>query len=137
MAMQETVFDKILRGEIPCAKIFEDEKIFAFMDAFPQSRGHALIIPKRKCESLFDIDAQSLTAVVQFSRQLAAAQRKVLQADGIRVCQFNGAAAGQTVFYYHMHLIPHWEGQALAAHGGGMADLAELQVLAKALSEAL
>lgn len=135
--MQDTVFDKILRGEIPCAKIYEDEKIFAFMDAFPQSKGHALIIPKRKSESLFDMDGDSLAAVVQFSQKLAAAQRKVLKADGIRICQFNGSAAGQTVFYYHMHVIPMWDGQALDAHGGAMADPAALQALAAQLREAL
>ncbi|MDO5091640.1 MAG: HIT family protein [Cardiobacteriaceae bacterium] len=135
--MSDTVFDLILRGEIPCAKIFEDDALLSFMDAFPQSRGHALIVPKRKCTSLFDIDGDSLTAVVQFSRRLAVAQRKVLQADGIRVCQFNGAAAGQTVFYYHMHLIPMWEGKSLASHGGGMADMAELTALAAQLREAL
>lgn len=133
----DTVFDKILRGEIPCAKIFEDDAIFSFMDAFPQSRGHALIIPKRKCESLLDIDEDALASVVRFSKKLAAAQRKVLNPDGIRVCQFNGAAAGQTVFYYHMHLIPMWEDKTLAEHGGGMADLAALQDLAKALAGAL
>lgn len=135
--MSDTVFDKILRGEIPCAKIYEDDVIFSFMDAFPQAKGHALIIPKRKCTTLFDIDEASLIAIVAFSKKLAVVQRKVLQADGIRVCQFNGAAAGQTVFYYHMHLIPEKEGQTLAAHGGHMADMAELQLLAGQLREAL
>lgn len=133
----DTVFDKILRGDLPCAKIFEDESIFSFMDAFPQSRGHALIIPKRKYESLFDIDEESLGAVVRFSKKLASAQREILKADGIRVCQFNGSAAGQTVFYYHMHLIPMWEGKMLSEHGGGMADPAVLQDLAKELAGAL
>lgn len=135
--MSETVFDLILRGDIPCAKIYEDGQLLSFMDAFPQSRGHALIIPKRKCESLFDIDDDSLKAIVTFSRKLAAAQRKVLQADGIRVCQFNGAAAGQSVFYYHMHLIPIWQGKSLSEHGGKMADADELTALARQLAEAL
>lgn len=135
--MSETVFDKILRGDIPCAKIYEDDVLFSFMDAFPQAKGHALIVPKRKCTSLFDIDEASLLAVAAFSRKLAEAQRLVLQADGIRICQFNGAAAGQTVFYYHMHLIPHWQGQALAEHGGGMADMNALRTLAAQLAEAL
>lgn len=137
MLMSDTIFDKILRGEIPCAKVYEDDSLFVFMDAFPQSRGHTLIVPKRKCESLLDIDRESLTAVIQFSQKLAAAQKKVLHADGIRVCQFNGAAAGQTVFYYHMHLIPHYANETLAEHGGGMANLAELQGLAQQLAEAL
>lgn len=137
MCATDTVFDKILRGDIPCAKIYEDDLLFAFMDAFPQARGHALIVPKRKCESLFDIDDASLAAVVGFSKKLAAAQRKVLGAEGIRVCQFNGAAAGQTVFYYHMHLIPAWEGDTLSAHGQEMADAETLSVLARQLAEAL
>lgn len=135
--MNDTIFDKILRGEIPCAKIYEDDAVFSFMDAFPQSKGHALIIPRRKCESLFDIDDAALTAVVSFSKKLAAAQKKVLRADGIRVCQFNGAAAGQTVFYYHMHLIPHYADESIAAHGEGMADMAELHALAEKLRGAL
>lgn len=135
--MSETVFDLILRGDIPCAKIYEDETLLSFMDAFPQSRGHALIIPKRKCESLFDIDDDSLAAIVKFSRKLALAQRKVLQADGIRVCQFNGAAAGQSVFYYHMHLIPMWQGKSLSEHAGEIADVGELAELARQLSEVL
>lgn len=135
--MSETAFDLILRGDIPCAKIYEDEALLSFMDAFPQSRGHSLIIPKRKCESLFDIDDDSLAAIVKFSRKLALAQRKVLQADGIRVCQFNGAAAGQSVFYYHMHLIPMWQGKSISEHNGKMANSDELVALAHQLAEVL
>lgn len=132
-----TIFSKILSGAIPCAKIYEDEQIFSFMDAFPQSRGHALIIPKRAAPDLFTVAAEDLAAVARFSQRLARAQREALRPDGIRVMQFNGAAAGQTVFHYHMHLIPVWEGEALGAHGGGQADLTELEALAAKLRSQL
>lgn len=111
-----TVFDKILAGELPCAKIYEDDKIFAFMDAFPQSTGHSLIIPKRGGRDIHEVSDADLSAVIVFSRRLAGALRDVLQPDGIKVVQFNGAAAGQTVYHYHMHLIPVWVGKPLSGH---------------------
>lgn len=135
--MADTVFHKILRGEIPSAKIYEDADIFAFMDAFPQAKGHALIIAKNAAPDLFDMPEASLAQIIRFSRRLARAQRKVFAPAGIRVMQFNGEAAGQTVFYYHMHLLPVYAGQSEAQHGGKAADFAELQAQAAALAAAL
>ena len=135
--MSDTIFHKILAGEIPCAKIYEDEYLFAFMDAFPQSKGHSLIIPKAFAPDLFSANAESLQHIIVFSQKLARAQKKALAADGIKVVQFNGASAGQTVFYYHMHLIPVWEGESLGAHGKGAADINELRETAAQIAAAL
>ncbi|MDO4643467.1 MAG: HIT family protein [Cardiobacteriaceae bacterium] len=135
--MADTIFNKILSGEIPCAKIYEDDMIFAFMDAFPQSKGHSLIIPKRYAANLLEMDVESLQKIITFSQNLAQAQKKALAADGIRVVQYNGEAAGQTVFYYHMHLIPMWANQSLGMHGKGAADLVELQKTADMIAAAL
>lgn len=132
-----TVFDKILAGEMAAAKIYEDEALLAFMDAFPQSEGHALIVPKERAVSLLDISETALVRVAAFSRRLAIAQQQVLQADGIKVMQFSGQAAGQTVFYYHMHLIPVFKDKALAQHHSQAASLAELEALAAKLAQAL
>lgn len=111
-----TVFDKVLSGELPSAKIYEDERIYVFMDAFPQSKGHTLIIPKNASPDIFDADPDDLTAIMLFSQRLAKALRQALHPDGIKVIQFNGSAAGQTVFHYHMHLIPVWENRRLGKH---------------------
>ena len=127
--MSDTIFHKILAGEIPCAKIYEDEHLFAFMDAFPQSKGHSLIIPKTFASDLLTAHPESLQHIIVFSQKLAA--------DGIKVVQYNGAAAGQTVFYYHMHLIPVWEGKTLGAHAQGPADINELRETAAAIAAAL
>ena len=135
--MPETIFHKILAGDIPCAKIYEDDNLFSFMDAFPQSKGHSLIIPKRFATDLLDADPASLQHIITFSQKLARAQKQALQADGIRVVQYNGEAAGQSVFYYHMHLIPVWEGKTLGAHAQGPADINELRETAAAIAAAL
>lgn len=135
--MSDTIFHKILAGEISCAKIYEDEHLFAFMDAFPQSKGHSLIIPKTFAPDLLTANPESLQHIITFSQKLARAQKKALAADGIKVVQYNGAAAGQTVFYYHMHLIPVWEGKTLGAHAQSSADINELRETAAAIAAAL
>ncbi len=137
--MSETIFHKILRGEIPSAKIYEDDYIYAFMDAFPQSKGHALIIAKDGAADLFDMPEESLAHVIRFSKRLARAQRAVFAAEGVRVMQFNGAAAGQTVFYYHMHLQPIYADTDIHAHAStdNMVALEILQEQADALAKAL
>lgn len=135
--MAETIFHKILRGEIPSAKIYEDEHIYAFMDAFPQAKGHALIIAKQGAPDLFEMPEESLAHIIRFSRRLAHAQKQVFAPEGIRVMQFNGEAAGQTVFYYHMHLLPVYAHTAEAQHASKAADFAELQAQAAQLASAL
>lgn len=134
---RQNIFAKILRGEIPCAKVFEDGEVFAFMDAFPQAKGHTLVISKTaEARNLLDIDPASLTRTILGVQRVARAIRSALHPDGLVVTQFNGAAAGQTVFHLHFHIIPRWEGMTLAPHGHtGMADISKLQDIAKKIAE--
>lgn len=135
---ENNIFARILRGEIPSAKIFEDRAVLAFMDAFPQSRGHCLVVHKvSRARNLLDMDAAALAEVTAATQRLARAVVAALGPDGVRIAQFNGQAAGQTVFHMHMHVIPMWEGQPLGRHGGGMADPAELRALAEKIAAAL
>jgi histidine triad (HIT) family protein len=127
----ENIFAKIVRGEIPAARIFENEDTLAFMDAFPQARGHSLVIHKRaRARNLFDIPPDDLQAVIVTVQRVARATVAALAPDGVVVTQFNGAPAGQTVFHTHFHIIPRWEGVALGRHGEGMAEREELASLA-------
>jgi len=126
------IFAKILRGEMPAARVFEDEHVLAFMDVFPQAKGHTLVIPKHSvARNLLDEDPAVLAELIKDVQRVARAVRAALKPDGLVITQFNGAPAGQTVFHLHFHIIPRWEGVALGRHGaGGMADPAELKVLA-------
>jgi histidine triad (HIT) family protein len=133
----DCIFCKIVSGEAPAHVVCEDERTLAFMDIFPVAEGHTLIIPKRHGENLFDTDEACLQAVIARSRQVGRAIRRVLAPDGIGVHQLNGAAAGQTVFHYHMHLIPRNQGDALALHGRKPGDPEALASLAARLGEAL
>jgi histidine triad (HIT) family protein len=129
-------FARILRGELPCATVFEDEHVLALMDAFPQSRGHALVIPKQStARNLLEAEPEVVAAVFIASQRLARAVRAALQPDGIQVMQFNGSAAGQTVFHLHVHVIPRWNDQPLGRHASTPADLAELKALAAQLAQ--
>src|SRR5438270_1191466 len=121
---EDNVFAKILRGEIPAARIFEDEATLAFMDAFPQSRGHCLVIHRTaRARNLLDVELPALNAMMATVQRVARAVRAALNPDGIVITQFNGAASGQTVFHLHVHIIPRWQGAPLGRHGeGGMAD---------------
>jgi len=133
------IFAKIIRGEIPAVKVYEDEAVLAFMDVFPQSKGHCLVISKTaKARNLLEIDGQALGDVMVTVQRLAKAVATALNPDGVVITQFNGAPAGQTVFHLHVHIIPRYEGVALAGHGhGNMADMAELKALAVQISAAL
>ena len=135
----DNIFAKIVAGDIPCAKIFETDDILAFMDAFPQTEGHCLVIHKRaKATNLIDIDEDSLTAVTLGVKRLAGAVRDALSPDGIRIAQFNGAAAGQTVFHLHFHVIPVYDGGVLRTHAsGGAAPMAQLEETAAKIAAAL
>jgi len=130
------IFAKILRGEIPAARVFEDDHVLAFMDAFPQSRGHTLVIPKHSsARNLLEETPQNLSALIQGVQRVAKAVRAAVNPDGLMISQFNGAPSGQTVYHLHVHIIPRWEGQALRGHAsGGMADAAELKALAEQIA---
>ncbi len=125
------IFAKILKGELPCHKVHEDENALVMMDIFPQSKGHALIIPKVASRNLLDADPATLSSVMPLVQRVARAVKVATNADGVRLVQFNEAPAGQTVFHLHFHVIPVYEGTALGAHGGGKADDGELAALAK------
>lgn len=131
------IFAKILRGEIPAHKVYEDETTLVMMDIFPQSRGHTLVIPKAASRNLLDADPAALAAVMPLVQEVANAVKVATKADGIRLAQFNEGSAGQTVFHLHFHIIPAYEGVELGRHGGGKADDAELAALAKDIAAAL
>jgi len=126
------IFAKILRGETPAARVFEDDHVYAFMDVFPQAKGHTLVIPKRStARNLLDEQPEVLSTLILGVQRVTKAVRAALNPDGIVVTQFNGATAGQTIYHLHFHIIPRWEGVALGRHaGGGMADIEELKALA-------
>lgn len=131
------IFGKILRGEIPAHRVYEDDTALVMMDIFPQSRGHTLIVPKAPSRNLLDADPAALAAVIPLVQKVANAVKQATGADGIRLAQFNEAPAGQTVFHLHFHVIPVYEGVPLGAHGGGKADDAELAALARDIAAAL
>ena len=134
---RDNIFARIVRGEIAAARVYEDDETLAFMDAFPQARGHTLVIHKHAAaRNLLDIDAQALTALILTVQKVTRAIRSSLEPDGVMVSQFNGAPAGQTIFHLHFHIIPRWDGVSLSAHGaGGMANTAALNQLAATIAE--
>jgi histidine triad (HIT) family protein len=116
------VFAKILRGEIPAARVYENEHAVAFMDVMPQSDGHTLVISKHPARNLFDIKPDDLAELIRATQHVAKAVRKAFSPDGVRIAQFNEPAAGQTVFHIHFHIIPCYEGIPMRPHGKDMAD---------------
>lgn len=134
----DNIFAKIIRGEAPCYKIYEDEDVLAFLDLFPQSYGHSLVIPKRAtARNILEIDTDNLAKVMAAVQKVARALVDELQPAGVQVAQFNGAPAGQTVFHIHMHVIPRFEGEGLGIHAANKADPAELEKLQARLSKRL
>ena len=123
------IFAKILRGEIPCHKVYEDDKTLAFMDVMPQATGHVLVIPKCEAVELSDLPCEYACAVFKTAQKVITAQRCALGVEGIVQMQLNHANAGQSVFHYHMHLIPTHIHE-LGKHGSVMADQDELVELA-------
>ena len=135
----DNIFAKIIMEEMPCVKVFEDEHTLAFMDVFPQTRGHVLVIPKEgQARNLLDVNSDTLSHIIDTVQKISRAVNKALTPDGIVVTQFNGAPAGQTVFHLHVHIIPRYENTNVAAHASGqMADMDELATLAKQIASAL
>lgn len=134
----ENVFAKILRGQIPSVPVWEDDDVLVFMDAFPQSEGHALVISKTStARNILEVDADALAKITAAVQRTARAIDKALSPDGMIVTQFNGAPAGQTVFHLHFHIIPRWEQKAMAGHGQGMADPEQLKATAERIRTAL
>src|SRR5699024_8745395 len=127
----DCIFCKIGRHEMPAAIIYEDEQVIAFMDAFPSTEGHALVVPKKHYPDVHTLPVPEVQATAAIAQQIAQKQMRVLEPDGITIVQFNGAAAGQTIFHYHTHIVPRWENQDPAIHGKAQADPADLAAMAK------
>jgi len=121
------IFARILRGEVPAQKVFEDTHTLAFMDVMPQSEGHTLVIPKWAAENLFDLPQEQLTATILTTQRVARAVKKAFDAPGVMIAQLNGRGAGQSVFHIHLHIVPRYDGIDLRFHARDMADA---QVLA-------
>jgi histidine triad (HIT) family protein len=131
------VFAKILRGELPCHKLYEDADTLAFMDIMPRGDGHCLVIPKKPSRNILDVDADSLAAVARTTQKLARAVLKAFSADGVTVQQFNEPAGGQVVFHLHVHVIPRFEGVSLRPHSGQMEKPEILTANAEKIKAAL
>ena len=116
------IFAKILRGEIPSHKVYEDEHTLAFMDVMPQADGHTLVIPKMPSRNLLDAEPKALGARMASVQKVANAAKQAFGAEGVLIQQFNETAAGQTVFHLHFHVLPRREGVPLRPHTGKMAD---------------
>lgn len=134
-----SIFSRIVKGELPSAKVYEDEKTLAFMDIQPASRGHTLIICKEEYHGLLDIPPDTLAAVTRTVQRVAGAINKALKPDGFNILQNNGSAAGQVVFHYHVHIIPRWSGDGFGPFKvmEGNADPEELQQIASQIRTAM
>ncbi len=137
IADEECIFCRIASGSAPCHRVYEDDATLAFMDIFPVTDGHILVITKEHFPDIFAASAAALTAVAATAHRVAAAVRQALNPDGLMVFQLNGAAAMQTVFHYHMHLLPRAAGEPLALHSRVPGDPARLAGLAERVSGAL
>lgn len=132
------IFAKILRGEMPCWKVYEDDAALAFLDIFPQGPGHVLVIPKTAATNLLNFPADAFGPYMAAVQKVAQAVQAAFDADGITVFQFNGAAGGQSVFHLHFHIIPRHEGVPLKGHGqSGKANDEDLKAQAAAIIAAL
>lgn len=114
------IFAKILRGEIPSQKVYEDDFALAIMDAMPQANGHVLVLPKAAARNILDVDPDVLSALMPRVQKLARAVKTALNADGVSILQSNEPASGQTVFHLHFHIVPRWTGVPLRPHSGVM-----------------
>ncbi|MDG1170521.1 MAG: HIT family protein [Sulfitobacter sp.] len=132
----ENIFAKILRGEIPCFKVFEDADTLCFMDIFPRSQGHCLVIPKTPCRNILDATPEQLAACMKTVNKVANAAKSAFDADGITLFQFSEAAGGQEVFHLHFHIHPRHEGIALLPPGQ-QGDMDQIKKNADAIIAAL
>ncbi len=137
--MENCIFCKIAKGEIPSYKIYEDKDIFAFLDIKPFSKGHCLVIPKQHFENIFDIDENILKKVAVVAKKMCEKIKNTLHADGIRLSQSNGKTAGQEIMHFHLHIIPRYEGDGIPMHPAAtlhlpQANSEELKKIAEKLS---
>jgi len=133
----DNIFAKILKGEIPCHKIYEDEDTLAFLDIMPRTEGHTLVVTKEKAPDLYGISPEGLSKLMAVVQKLARKIKHAVDADGVLIQQFNGAVAGQTVFHLHVHIVPIKEGVPVKPHAGDMADPGNLAATAEKIRNAL
>lgn len=131
------IFAKILRGELPAHRVYEDDRALAFLDIMPRSAGHTLVIPKNPARNILDIDAGDLGYVATIAQRIARAQMQAFAADGITVQQFNETAGGQVVFHLHVHVIPRHDGVAMKPPASEMAKPEDLAAAAEKIRAAL
>ncbi|MCO8030674.1 HIT family protein [Brevundimonas diminuta] len=135
----DNIFAKILRGDMPSVKVWEDDDVLAFMDVFPQSEGHVLIVSKTStARNILEIEPEALAKLTAAVQRTARAVEKALKPEGLSLMQFNGDAGGQTVFHLHFHIVPRWSDRPMKGHGHApMADAEELKTLAEKIAAAL
>lgn len=133
----DNIFAKILRGELPAFKVYEDDKTFSFLDIMPRCPGHALVIPKAPARNVFDIAPEDFAAVARTTQKIAIAARKAFAADGVTLQQANERAGGQVVFHLHMHVMPRHDGVPLLAAASRKEDMKVLEEHARRIIAAL
>ena len=134
---ENNIFARILRGEIPSTRVYEDETAIAFMDVMPQAPGHTLVLPKAKSRNLLDADPTTLATLLPAVQKIARAVQNAFNADGVTIMQYNEAPAGQSVFHLHFHVIPRMDGIPLKPHSGKMEDAEVLAANAEKIRAAL
>jgi histidine triad (HIT) family protein len=131
------IFAKILRGEIPSHKVYEDDSVVAFMDVMPQGQGHTLVVPRTPSRNLLDADPATLGTLAVVVQKIAKAVKAAFAADGVTIMQFNEPAAGQTVYHLHVHILPRFDGVGLKPHSGQMESPEILKANAEKIRAAL
>lgn len=131
------IFAKIIRGEAPSFKVYEDEHTYVLMDIMPQSTGHTLILTKEPAATMFELSTEAAQACIATAKKIAPALMTVTGAQGLTVCQFNGAVAGQTVDHVHYHLIPRYEGENMNLHAKEVGDLEAIKALGEKIAAAI
>ncbi len=131
------VFAKILRGELPCQKVYETDHVLAFMDIMPRGDGHVLVIPKARARNILDVKPEDLAELMKAVQMVARAAKEAFSADGLTIQQFNEPAGGQVVFHLHFHILPRWDGVPLRPHTGEMAPKEALAKHASRIRAAL
>jgi histidine triad (HIT) family protein len=138
LAYDETnIFAKILCGEVPCHKVYEDDVALAFMDVMPQADGHVLVLPKRPARNILDADPEILCQLMTRVQKIARAAKEALAADGITILQYNEPAGGQTVFHLHFHIIPRWTDVELRRHTGALEKPEALEAFRAKIAAAI
>jgi len=131
------IFAKILRGELPAEKVYEDDNTIVIMDIMPRGEGHCLVIPKAPSRNILDVSSDSLAAVAATTQLMAQTVKKAFNADGVTIQQFNESAGGQVVFHLHVHIIPRFDGVSLKPHTGEMENSEVLKANAEKIRAAL